>query len=61
MKLIYHAGTGTVIDAADGVYVIDTADLSDVEYLSFTEGDESVLEEVLETGRATTIMEAMGQ
>lgn len=57
MKFIYHAGTGTILDGDDGVYVIDMADMTEAERKSFIEGDESVFEEVIDAGRATAFKE----
>jgi len=47
MKLIVHKGTGTVIDADDGVYVIDTDAIKDEALIKLLEdGDESDIVEV---------------
>lgn len=47
MKLIVHRGTGTVIDADDGVYVIDTDAIKDEAIIKLLEdGDESDVVEV---------------
>lgn len=41
MKYIVHAGTGTIIECGDDVFVVDTANLNDLEMLIVTEGDDS--------------------
>lgn len=41
MKYLVHAGTGTIIECGDDVFVIDTANLNDTEMLILTEGDDS--------------------
>lgn len=47
MKLIVHRGTGTVIDADDDVYVIDTDAIKDEAIIKLLEdGDESDVVEV---------------
>jgi hypothetical protein len=47
MKLIVHAGTGTVIDADDGVFVIDTDLIRDEALVALLEdGDEDEIVEV---------------
>ena len=61
MKFIYHAGTGTIIDSDDDVYVIDLADMTPTERRSFIEGDDdSVLEEIIDAGRATRFPDIFG-
>lgn len=62
MKFIYHAGTGTIIDSNDDVYVIDLADMTPTERRSFIEGDDdTILQEVIEAGRATRFPEIFGE
>lgn len=53
MKLIVHAGTGTIIDADDGVYVIDTDAIQDSALASLLEdGDKGqVVELAVDKGR----------
>lgn len=53
MKLIVHPGTGTIIDADDRVYVVDTDAITDKALVSLLEdGDESdVVDIALTNGR----------
>ena len=41
MKYLVHAGTGTIIECGDDVFVLDTANLNDLEMLIVTEGDDT--------------------
>lgn len=54
-RLIYHAGTDTFFDADDGVFVIDTDTMTEDEQRSLGEGDDGVLESVIDDGRATPL------
>lgn len=50
MKLIVHAGTGTIIDADDGVYLIDTDSIHDEALASLLEdADESEVVDIAVT------------
>ena len=53
MKLIVHAGTGTIIDADDDVYIIDTDAIKDESLGALLEdGDESeVIDIAIKSGR----------
>ena len=55
MKLIYHAGTQTYFDASDDVYIINTEDLTTTELQALEDGDDSILDDVIDTPRATII------
>lgn len=50
-KLIYHSGTGTYFDVNDDVFVIDARKLSDDERKALDDGDDSILDFVIEDGR----------
>lgn len=52
-RLIYHTGTGTYFDANDEVFIIDTKDLGESEVKALNDGDDSVLEFVVEDGRCS--------
>lgn len=60
MKLIYHIGTGTIIDIDNDVYIIDTDDMTETENQALEEGDDHILEDVVETGRGTLLVNALG-
>lgn len=51
--IIYHAGTGTYFDAGDDVFIIDTKDLGESEIEALKDGDDSVLDFVVEDGRCS--------
>lgn len=54
-KLIYHAGTDTFFDADDDVFVIDTNSMTEDEQEALGDGDDGVLESVIDDGRATPL------
>jgi hypothetical protein len=57
---IYHAGTGTIIDSDDEVYLINTADMTETEYKTLVDGDdaESLFQAMVDASRATPFKEA---
>lgn len=60
MKLIYHVGTQTIIEVDNDVYIVDTDDLTKTENESLEDGDDCILEDVIDAGRATLLWDALG-
>lgn len=60
MKLIYHLGTQTIIEVDNDVYIVDTEDMTKSENHTLAEGDDCILEDVIESGRGTLLWDALG-
>lgn len=54
MKLIVHAGTGTIINADDSVFVLDTDVLTDDENQLIDDDENSTVELAIKKGRLLT-------
>jgi hypothetical protein len=49
MQLIIHPGTGTIIDAADNLYLLDTTTLNKEDTTRITEGDDADILDIAAT------------
>lgn len=56
MKLLVHTGTGTFFGIDDGVYVVDTDNLTDEEVMAFIEGwDKELVDVTLDKGQRVLV------